>query len=162
MDRLAQRMDPDGEVLTVAYGPHGWPTALTGWGAYAGNAAYNAAGQLTTLTLFGGGSLQRAYDPRTLRVVRIQGPGLDLGYAYDPAGNVRRITDTARSEVWAFAYDELDRLVGMSGPVSGTWTLDEGGGGCGGRREEPRGLTTMGIPRRRPSRRGPIGCICLW
>jgi RHS repeat-associated protein len=127
MDRLAQRVDPDGEVLTVAYGPHGWPTALTGWSLYAGNAAYNAAGQLTNLTLFGGGLLQRAYDPRTLRVVRIQGPGLDLGYAYDPAGNVRRITDTVRSEVWAFAYDELDRLVGMSGPVSGTWTLDEGG-----------------------------------
>jgi RHS repeat-associated protein len=127
MDRLAQRVDPDGEVLTVAYGPHGWPTALSGWSAYAGNAAYNAAGQLTTLTLFGGSLLQRAYDPRTLRVVRIQGPGLDLGYAYDLAGNVRRITDTVRSEVWAFAYDELDRLVGMSGPVSGTWTLDEGG-----------------------------------
>jgi RHS repeat-associated protein len=127
MDRLAQRVDPDGEVLTVAYGPHGWPTALTGWSPYAGNAAYNAAGQLTTLTLFGGSLLQRTYDPRTLRVVRIQGPGLDLGYAYDLAGNVWRITDTVRSEVWAFAYDELDRLTGMSGPVSGTWTLDEGG-----------------------------------
>jgi YD repeat-containing protein len=155
MDRLVQRVDPDGEVLTVAYGPHGWPAALTGWSAYAGNAAYNAAGQLTGLSLFGGGALQRAYDPRTLRVTRIQGPGLDLGYAYDPAGNVRRITDTVRSEVWAFAYDELDRLVGMSGPVSGTWTLDEGGrwlrrteGGAslGGKR--PRALLAAGLGER--------------
>ncbi len=127
MDRLTRRVDPDGEALQLAYGPHGWPTALTGWGTYAQNATYNAAGQLTGLSLLGGGVLNRTYDPRTLRVTRIQGPGLDLGYAYDPAGNVLRITDTARSEVWTFAYDELDRLIGMSGPVSGTWTLDEGG-----------------------------------
>ncbi|MGC8947347.1 MAG: hypothetical protein ACP5N6_14455 [Anaerolineae bacterium] len=119
-DRLIQRVDPDGEALQLTYGPHGWPTALTGWSPYAQNAAYNAAGQLTGLSLFGGGILQRTYDPRTLRVTRLQGPGLDLGYAYDPVGNVRRIIDTTRSETWTFAYDDLDRLVGMSGPVSGT------------------------------------------
>ncbi|WP_376788424.1 RHS repeat-associated core domain-containing protein [Thermoflexus sp.] len=126
-DRLTQRVDPDGEVLQVAYGPHGWPVALTGWSVYAQNAAYNPAGQLTALTLFGGSSLTRTYDPRTLRVTRIQGPGVDLSYGYDRVGNVRGITDAVRSEVWTFAYDELDRLIGMGGPVNGAWTLDEGG-----------------------------------
>lgn len=94
---------------------------------YAQDAAYNAAGQLTALTLLGGGRLAQTYDPRTLRLTRLQGPGLDLSYAYDPVGNVRALTDTARAEAWAFAYDELDRLIAMQGPVTGTWTLDAGG-----------------------------------
>ncbi|MCS6962436.1 MAG: hypothetical protein NZM16_00075 [Thermoflexus sp.] len=127
MDRLVRRMDPDGEALQIAYGPHGWPVSLSGWVTYAQNAAYNAAGQRTALTLLSGGTLSRAYDPQTLQVRRIQGPGVDLAYGYDRVGNVVRITDTVRGEVWAFGYDELDRLIAMSGPVAGTWTLDPGG-----------------------------------
>lgn len=55
--------------------------------------------------------------------------GIQQTWAYDLRGRVTTATLTIDGQPFlqAFAYDAMDRLTGMSGPVSGTWTLDAGG-----------------------------------
>ncbi len=127
-DRVRQTTYPDGEVVTTAYDGRGRPLTLTGSssGALAANAAYDAAGRLTTLQLPAGGNLWRTqqYHPWTqqgggLRYLTV-GSAPDLGerlsltnYTYDAVGNLTGLTDG--STAYTFAYDDLHRLMAAYG-----------------------------------------------
>ncbi|MBI4303342.1 MAG: RHS repeat protein, partial [Chloroflexi bacterium] len=48
----------------------------------------------------------------------------DLKYWWDAAGNLTSRKDVLASETEAFSYDSLDRLVGVNGPYSESFTYD--------------------------------------
>ncbi len=86
---------------------------------YARYSSFNALGQPSTLTLGNGTTTNYTYDSRnyrlkTLRTVKGSTVLQNLGYTFDPAGNVTNLTD-ARHGTQTFAYDGLDRLTGTTG-----------------------------------------------
>jgi len=92
---------------------------------YAPNLDYNAAGQVSLLRLGNPLTTTYTYDALTFRLKRLQTSALlDLNYAYDPVGNITRITDTLNSgQVITFSYDALDRLVGAKTTLAGTGSI---------------------------------------
>ena len=86
---------------------------------YARYSGFNALGQPSTVTLGNGTTTNYTYDSRnyrlkTLRTVKGSTVLQNLGYTFDPAGNVTRLTDT-RHGTQTFAYDDLDRLTRATG-----------------------------------------------
>ncbi len=125
-DRAIQMTYPGGEVVSLPWNEQGLPASVSG---IVTATDYNAAGQLTRMDLQGGTQTTYDYSPQTLRLRQLTTSGglQDLTYAYDPVGNVTAITDTVRSEVSAFAYDHLDRLMsatltGGSSPYTAGWS----------------------------------------
>ncbi len=86
---------------------------------YARYSGFNALGQPSTLTLGNGTTTHYTYDSRnyrlkTLRTVKGSTVLQNLGYTFDPAGNVISLTDP-RHGTQTFAYDDLDRLTEATG-----------------------------------------------
>ena len=86
---------------------------------YARYSGFNALGQPSTLTLGNGTTTNYTYDSRnyrlkTLRTVKGSTVLQNLGYTFDAAGNVTRLTDT-RHGTQTFAYDDLNRLTRATG-----------------------------------------------
>jgi len=122
---------PSGSTWYYGFDSAGRPNALgVPYGGVAvANAAYNKAGQMTTLTAYDG-TETRSYDPNTLQLTRIQVPGaLDLSYVYPAAPNnngritaeVNNLTNTTVS----YGYDQLNRLATAVSATGGStnWGL---------------------------------------
>jgi RHS repeat-associated protein len=94
--------------------------------------SYDAKGQRQVISYGNGAVTSYAYDPDTFRLIRLQtsrptagGPLQDLSYAYDPVGNVTRVTDAAQQAVFFanqvvparadYTYDAVYRLTRAAG-----------------------------------------------
>jgi RHS repeat-associated protein len=103
-----------------------WELVMRG-GGIAAQAAYTAAGQLSTLTE---GSLveTRTYDPQTLQLTRIATASsgtnvMDMQYTYTAGMNNGRIAqakDWVLGETSNYTYDALNRLSTVSIPETGS------------------------------------------
>ncbi|GAA3758343.1 RHS repeat-associated core domain-containing protein [Plantactinospora mayteni] len=123
---------PD-ETLTLGYTPLGLSSTLTGLAGYVTGSRYTELSEPLEQT-FGAAGAQVwqtfGYDPATRRVVRAQvtresasQPSVaDRRYDYDPAGNLRSVTDTpagGAADTQCFRYDHLRRLVTAWTPTGG-------------------------------------------
>ncbi len=133
---LATLAYPDGEEVTYGYDATGRVTSLNGTayegsgqpGNYLSGAAYTALGQPANLQYGNGAVVGYTYHPDDYRLAAITAPGVSLWYDYDPAGNVRTITDTLQTTpVTTFGYDELDRLKSARGAYSADYTYSANG-----------------------------------
>jgi RHS repeat-associated protein len=129
MDRVTRMTYPDGEVVAHTYDAGGLPATLSSslGEEFVEGTTYNAAGQVTWMTL--GNDLQTTYgyNSRTLRLKWMQTGTPDesglhqwLEYDYDDVGNVTQIENKALVETQTFGYDALDRLISASAAVSST------------------------------------------
>ncbi|MBL8058399.1 MAG: hypothetical protein JNK29_16965, partial [Anaerolineales bacterium] len=122
-DQLLTLTYPDGEIVTTTLDAAGRPLGLTdGAGTpLVTGADYDAQARLTRLGLGNGLTTTYTYYAATeplqggrLRRLSVGDALLDLTYAYDPAGNLARLTDASRllagSQVLQFEYDGLERL----------------------------------------------------
>jgi RHS repeat-associated protein/uncharacterized repeat protein (TIGR01451 family) len=123
------------ETLTYNYNAMGALSSLAGTSTYVSQVHYAASGQVTD-QLLGNNLLQQScYDTNTLRITKLRGysgtlqacantpasPRLNLSYTYQNNGNVSQIVDATRSETLNYTYDELDRLLNVSGPYNNSY-----------------------------------------
>ena len=129
---------PDGSVATPAYDEAGLlgsvAIRLRGAAAattFVADTAHNARGQRERVRFGNGVTSTYSYDPRSFRLSRIHSviaggaAAQDLGYTYDPVGNVVEVSDAAQGSlifagapvdpVLRFEYDPLYRLVAAEG-----------------------------------------------
>ena len=129
---------PDGSIATPAYDEAGLLGAvairLRGAAAattFVAETAHNARGQRERVRFGNGVTSTYSYDPRSFRLSRIHSvlaggaAAQDLGYTYDPVGNVVEVSDAAQGSlifagrpvdpVLRFEYDPLYRLVAAEG-----------------------------------------------
>jgi RHS repeat-associated protein len=130
MDRVLTTTYPTNEVVTQTYNAQGLLENLRSasnnqW--YASNLDYNANGSIALLKLSPSIGITYTYYPLNFRLKNIQANALlNLNYAYDPVGNVARITDTTNSsQVISFTYDSLDRLTTASTSAVGNGQYNE-------------------------------------
>ncbi|MEQ4300057.1 RHS repeat-associated core domain-containing protein [Plantactinospora sp. B6F1] len=123
---------PD-ETLTFGYTPLGLSSTLTGLAGYVTAARYTELAEPLEQTSGVAGTRvwqTFSYDPATRRVVRAQltretasqASVADRRYDYDPAGNLRSVTDTPAggvADTQCFRYDHLRRLVAAWTPTGG-------------------------------------------
>jgi RHS repeat-associated protein len=96
------------------------------------SAAYDAKGQRQSIAYGNGASTVYTYDPDTFRLIELTttrpggtGPLQDLGYTYDPVGNITRLTDSAQQTIFFdgqvvtpsadYTYDPIYRLIRATG-----------------------------------------------
>jgi YD repeat-containing protein len=116
------------ETLTYNYNAMGALLSLTGTNTYVSQINYSASGQVEDQLLGNGLVQQSCYDTDTLRLTKLRvsgtltdcantpsSPRLNLSYSYQANGNVSQMVDATRSETLNYTYDELDRLVLVSG-----------------------------------------------
>jgi RHS repeat-associated protein len=174
----------DGSTVRRAYDASGLLASVTVWspGDAAGTASlsalrYNARGQRIAAIHGNGVTTTYTYEPDTFRLAGIitrRGPGFNdagqagdlrrevqnIGYVYDPMGNVTHIQDDAQPRVFMldtavdasarYTYDALYRLVGAEGREH----LGLAAGG-GLRRPVPQSATDA--PRADPPDRNALG-----
>ncbi|MBK9926400.1 MAG: DUF11 domain-containing protein [Anaerolineales bacterium] len=130
--RLLTQTLPSTEVLNYSYNAMGAISSLSGTNTYVSQIHYNAMGQVTDQLLGNGLTQQSCYETNTQRLSGMRvysgalqtcgttptSPKLHLGYTYQANGNVSQITDATRNETLAYTYDELNRLLTVSGPYS--------------------------------------------
>ena len=135
--RVLTQTIPSGETLTFNYNAMGALNSLSGTSAYVTNIDYNDNGAVESTYLNNGVVAQNCYDLDMARLIQIRAypatspnatsctntapanPRLNLSFAYDPAGNIKQITDVTRSEVTNYAYDSLDRLTSVGATQNG-------------------------------------------
>ncbi|MCX4672356.1 sugar-binding protein [Streptomyces sp. NBC_01381] len=136
LNRPASLTTPDGSTTVPAYNEAGLleSVSVSVRGApaslFISDIDYNAKGQRTLIAYGNGASTDYTYDPRTFRLRRLHtvrgGTAYqDLGYTYDPAGNITAIQDDAQQTVFFrnvrvepaadFTYDALYRLTEATG-----------------------------------------------
>jgi RHS repeat-associated protein len=137
LNRTIRQTQPDGTVIAPGYGTGGMLATVTvtlpGDAAgqfYVTDLDYDAKGQRTTIGYGNGVRTTYAYDPLTYRLTGLTsvrgGSDLqDLGYTYDPGGNIVEIGDGAQQTVFfagqvvtpttRYAYDALHRLTTATG-----------------------------------------------
>ncbi|MEV4758246.1 RHS repeat-associated core domain-containing protein [Micromonospora sp. NPDC049559] len=123
------------ETLTYGYNALGLPTTLTGATPYVTGTSYTEFGEQKQVNLSTGGKWLRrdfSYEFGTRRLSKAEtrretGPQLiaSVGYEYDQAGNVTKITDApdpasgSITDTQCFKHDSLRRLVEAWTPASG-------------------------------------------
>jgi RHS repeat-associated protein/uncharacterized repeat protein (TIGR01451 family) len=132
---------PNTEVLNYSYNAMGALSSLSGTNTYVSQIHYAPSGQINDQT-FGNGLFQQScYNANTLRLSDLRvysgsstacgtnpaSPKLKLSYTYQANGNVSQVVDSTRSETITYTYDELDRLLGASGPYSTSTAYDSVG-----------------------------------
>jgi RHS repeat-associated protein len=124
LDRLASLKYPDGETVNYSYDANsGLLERVQGSAVYVQNIAYNAKGQIKTISY--GNNTQTTYTyGQDLRLSRILTQGSatlqDLNYLFDKNGNVTTLTDNLKSNIRTYTYDDLDRLTTASNvPATG-------------------------------------------
>ena len=128
LDRPTSQTNPDGTRLGFGYGDQGKLTTVRatsgGVTRLLATLAYQATGQIQSIALGSGITLNRGYDSRQrLHHLLTTNPTKtlqDLTYDYDGIGNVTAITDAVGQESAMFAYDDLYRLASASGARFGT------------------------------------------
>ncbi len=140
------------ETTMVGYdATSGLPSTLstvygTTQSSYVTNTTYSETGNLTGLKFTGsGGNVYQTfnYEPGTGRLRETIADRdsvtpnnlADTHYAYDPAGNTKKIADTpigASTDNQCFRYDYVQRLVEAWTPGSGDCDADPAAGGLGG------------------------------
>jgi RHS repeat-associated protein len=132
---------PSGEALTYGYNPMGTLSSLSGSTTYVSNVHYSASGQVVNEQLGNGLLQQYCYETNTLRVSAIRvysgavqgcetnpsNPKLNLSYSYQPNGNVSQMVDATQNETTNYTYDELDRLLSVSGPNNKNYAYNSNG-----------------------------------
>ncbi len=142
--RVYQATLPDGEVLRYAYGPNGLFTGLAGAMAgvsttYVADVTYTPLASARAVGLGSGASatqLQQTFwglDAPGTPYGALKGsvwqqgtaaPFVSRGLADDPTGNVTTISDAVTGQTASYAYDDLDRLIGATGPVAESYSYD--------------------------------------
>jgi RHS repeat-associated protein len=127
MGRLQTLTYPDGEEVTNHYDSAGYLDEIQGTLTYLTNAGYNLQGQIESLTLGNNVPVSYEYDPvrHLLNSIEVGPDGslLQIGYPeYDPVGNLAQM-------VWDgltldYAYDPLNRLIGVTGDEDREYTYD--------------------------------------
>jgi RHS repeat-associated protein/uncharacterized repeat protein (TIGR01451 family) len=132
---------PGGEGLTYSYNAAGQLSSLAGTTTYVSQIHYAASGQITDQLLGNNIRQQTCYDANTLRPSNVRvysgsvvacgtaagSPLLNLTYSYQANGNVSQMVDGTRSETLSYTYDDLDRLLGVSGSYSQGYTYNQVG-----------------------------------
>jgi len=140
-DRLTAITYPTGETVTQTYNGRGFPYSVSG--SLAGNVVpctfYNKLGAPTRIffgngmcTNFGywdvggyydtaGGFYGRLWEVKTYKIA---GPVQDVQHTWDAGGNLLSRYDVNAGETETFACDFLDRLTGVSGPYSHTYSYN--------------------------------------
>jgi len=125
MSRARTMVYPDGENVALAYNNQGLLQTL---GSYVTGSSYNAAGQLTSLTLGSGAITNYTYNPQNLRLTNLTTSNnlQNLSYQYDNVGNIQQIVDNVRGETSQFTYDDLNRLktASIANVYSQSWNYD--------------------------------------
>ncbi|MDE3091022.1 MAG: RHS repeat protein, partial [Chloroflexota bacterium] len=127
MDRVRTMTYPvDDETVTTTYNTQGLPATLSGSNNYVTASNYNPASQLTSLAFGNGVTTNYTYNSQNLRLTQLTTSGVlqNLQYQYDDVGNIRTITDTIRSEISNFVYDDLDRLTNVTGAYTQGWVYN--------------------------------------
>jgi RHS repeat-associated protein len=130
---------PDGSVASTTFNERnlvsGVAVQLAGSAAatsYVSSVTYDAKAQRQSVTYGNGAIADYTYDPDTFRLVHLKAtrpaganPLQDLGYVYDPVGNVTDVSDAAQPTVFfsnqavtaecAYTYDAIYRLVRATG-----------------------------------------------
>ncbi|MGW0337728.1 polymorphic toxin-type HINT domain-containing protein [Streptomyces sp. NPDC003011] len=135
------------ELLEYRYNGTGLPTELSGTSGYLLAADYTALGQVGQLQLGTSTSTKRVfltntYEKGTNRLLgaavddQTRGPVQDLNYAYDHAGNVTSISDSANTgtgtDNQCFTYDAYRRLTEAWTPKTADCTSDRTKADLGG------------------------------
>ncbi|USN45243.1 MAG: VCBS repeat-containing protein [Candidatus Woesearchaeota archaeon] len=105
-DRVIAKTLPNDEVIEYTYDERNNLASIVG---VVDSITYDAAQFPTSVTLANGLQTTYTYDQQTLRLERIQTPGVqDILYVYDPAGNI--IREEEPDMVKQYTYDSIDRL----------------------------------------------------
>ena len=130
LDRLKTIKYPDAEVVTYNYDAEG---NLNNVPNYITSMTYAPDGRLITITNANGTTENYTYDANRLWLKTAQvkkGISLlyDAGYGYDVAGRVTSVTSTTNPLMnVTYSYDDLDRLISVSGAQSQTLQYSPGG-----------------------------------
>ncbi|MEW9529048.1 RHS repeat-associated core domain-containing protein [Microbispora sp. NPDC049125] len=121
------------ETVSSTYDDAGRPATLSGTTSYVTSTEYTRFGEAAVLTMSTGGPIAQAgyyYDESTRRldrqlVVRQTAPSTlaDIRYAWDPTGNLTRISDAPpgqQADTQCFAYDAKRRLTEAWTPGDGS------------------------------------------
>jgi RHS repeat-associated protein/uncharacterized repeat protein (TIGR01451 family) len=134
---------PSQETLTYAYNAMGALLSVSGSDTYVSQMHYTADGQVTDQILGTSNNLiqQYCYDPQTERLLEARTYAgskkpcvatympealFNVSYSHDFAGNLSNV-DSVRQETVSYTYDDLDRLVGASGPYTQSYAYDQVG-----------------------------------
>ena len=128
--RVTAMTYPDHSIVTQTYNGPQLKDVKEGGVTYASYGGFNALGQPSTLTHANEVTTSYTYDPQNYRLATlttVKGATVlqDLGYHYDPVGNVKDLTDPTHGNQ-TFGYDALDRLTQATGTY-GTLTYTYNG-----------------------------------
>jgi RHS repeat-associated protein len=126
-NRLVSATYPGGDAVDYTYNNQGgiktvkYRPAAGGLITLVSDMQYNALGMVTRVVYGNGTSTDYSRNPLSLKpertVTYAGGVAIqDLNYQFDPAGNLVGLVDAARSTAQTFAYDQLNRLTGATGP----------------------------------------------
>lgn len=127
---------PNGEIVEIGYDHEGENSLKAGTDELVTDIRYNSRGQIETLTR-GNSAPTTTYDyfdaSGNFRLNHIQHGASqtdalpDFAYIYDPVGNIEELTTIVSnsSDVQAFNYDHLNRLIGVSSAYDHTYVYDE-------------------------------------
>ena len=127
LQRPSTQMYPDGDVVSYAYDAAGNLHSVSG---YVDAMTWSPSGQLTSLTYANGTTTSYMYDSKRLWLLTAavnQGATTlyTAAYTYDAAGLVKTATDGApTASTLSYAYDDLNRLTGVSGAQNQTFSYD--------------------------------------
>ncbi|HZM76517.1 MAG TPA: RHS repeat-associated core domain-containing protein [Candidatus Limnocylindrales bacterium] len=128
LGRLATLTYPDGEAVAHTYNPAGQLSTVAG---YVSSMTWSPAGQLTGLSYTNGTSTSFSYDANRewLTAATVIGPGGAARYAatygYNQVGLVTTMTQgTPTAATTTYTYDDLNRLLTVSGAQSQTFTYN--------------------------------------
>ncbi|WP_151176800.1 RHS repeat-associated core domain-containing protein [Hypericibacter terrae] len=117
-DRLLWRQYPDGDSVGSAVNPFVYDSAgrLKSIPGVVTDTAYNALGQVTTLTRANGVTTTYGYQASRKWLTDIDtlsGATVlqDLNYGHDAAGRITGTTSSITGESWTYGYDDMDRLL---------------------------------------------------
>jgi RHS repeat-associated protein len=133
-DRVTWILYPTGENITQDYNGRGLPYSLSGSvvGDIVNSTVYNNLGQITEINLNNG--LTNSFEYWGIdesggyygRLYRINvGNLMDVRHTWDAGGNLVQRQDYLASENENFTYDFLDRLTGVSGAYTSSFSYDE-------------------------------------
>jgi len=128
LNRLTAQTYPDNEQVTYTYNSNGQLTAVSN---YVSNILYNARGQVLAIGYTNGTTTTYTYNDNRawLSTANVTKNGTTLynaSYIYDNAARITRMDSSTNplENNLTYTYDGLNRLTGVSGGQSASWTYD--------------------------------------